>query len=119
MNERRLSEDNTRPIELTHDELAMLLASDARPVLLDCRTHAERELARIEGSLHLPISELEGRLGELRVHEECAIVVYCHHGVRSLAVTVALRQAGFDDVRSLAGGIEKWSIHIDATVPRY
>ncbi len=55
----------------------------------------------------------------LREHEDACIVVYCHHGVRSLEVTLALRRAGFDDVRSLAGGIDAWSRMIDAAVPRY
>ena len=50
---------------------------------------------------------------------EQPIVVYCHHGVRSLYVTVALRRLGFQDVRSLAGGIDLWSRDIDASVPRY
>jgi rhodanese-related sulfurtransferase len=88
-------------------------------VLIDCRTHQERELARIEGSIHVPLLELGQRLGELRAHESAPVVVHCHHGVRSLQVTAALRDAGFDDVRSLAGGIHLWSLDVDSQVPVY
>jgi rhodanese-related sulfurtransferase len=45
--------------------------------------------------------------------------VLCHHGARSLSVTMWLRREGFDHAQSLAGGIDEWSRKIDPTVPRY
>ncbi len=47
------------------------------------------------------------------------IVVLCHHGARSLSVTMWLRQQGFDHAQSLAGGIDRWSRTIDPVIPRY
>jgi rhodanese-related sulfurtransferase len=47
------------------------------------------------------------------------VVCYCHHGMRSLDVTVWLRAQGVENVRSLAGGIDRWSMEIDSKVPRY
>lgn len=88
-------------------------------LLVDCRTPAERDLATIEGSVHVPMHELGARIESLREHESTPIVVHCHHGARSLQVTAALRQAGFDDVRSMAGGIHLWSLDIDPSVPVY
>jgi len=88
-------------------------------VLVDCRTPAERDLATIAGSVHVPMHELGAHVERLREHESTPIVVHCHHGARSLQVTAALRQAGFDDVRSMAGGIHLWSLDIDASVPVY
>ena len=88
-------------------------------VLLDCRTDAEREIATIAGSVHVPMNLLMARLQDLRPHEGTPIVVYCHHGARSLQVTATLREAGFDDVHSLAGGIHLWSLDIDPSVPVY
>ena len=55
----------------------------------------------------------------LREHEDKTIIVYCHHGVRSLKVTSLLRQHGFGSAVSMAGGIDRWSVEVDATVPRY
>ena len=88
-------------------------------VLLDCRTDAEREIATIADSVHVPMNLLMARLPELRAHEGTPIVVYCHHGARSLQVTATLREAGFDEVHSLAGGIHLWSLDIDPSVPVY
>ena len=56
-------------------------------LLIDCRTRAERELVRIEDSLHIPQDELSANLETLFKQEEVSeMIVYCHHGVRSLAV---------------------------------
>ena len=89
------------------------------PLLLDCRTRREYDIARLDDALLIPMHELEDRLDEIEAHRGRPIVVYCHHGRRSLVVTQALRRAGFGDVRSMAGGIEAWSQEIDPDVPRY
>jgi rhodanese-related sulfurtransferase len=47
------------------------------------------------------------------------IVVYCHHGMRSMQVALFLEHAGFSDVYNLSGGIEAWSVQIDPSVARY
>ena len=108
-----------RDWELTPRELKRMIDSGTAPVLIDCRTPAERDIATIAGSLHVPMADLSARLGDLRAHEDEPVVVYCHHGARSLRVTAALREAGFSDVRSLAGGIHLWSTDIDPSLPIY
>jgi len=47
------------------------------------------------------------------------VVVYCHHGVRSLRAVNFLRAMGVDNAFSMRGGIEEWSRHVDASVARY
>lgn len=88
-------------------------------LLLDCRTPGEWETARIAGATLVPLQELADRVGELREHEDREIVVYCHHGRRSLVAAGLLRREGFDRARSMAGGIDGWSAAIDSGVPRY
>lgn len=88
-------------------------------VLLDCRTSQERDLARIPGSVHVPMQELGSRIEQLRDHEDDVVIVHCHHGGRSLKVAAALRSAGFTDVKSMAGGIHLWSQTVDPTIPAY
>ena len=105
--------------EITPRDFASRRAAGERIVLLDCRTASERDLARIEGAVHVPMHDLSARIEGLRAHETDPVVVHCHHGARSLQVTAALRQAGFDDVRSLAGGIHLWSMDVDPSVPVY
>ena len=107
------------PWEIGPAEAASALGTDDPPMLLDCREAFEVATAVIHGAVHVSMGEIAARLPELEQHAESPIVVYCHHGVRSLQVVAFLREQGFDDVRSLAGGIDRWSSEIDATVPRY
>ncbi len=104
-------------LEVTPREVRRQLAEKS-PLLLDCRREDEFARARIEGGVLVPMHDLLDHVDDLGGPEQ-PIVVYCHHGVRSLYVTVALRRLGFGDVRSLAGGIDLWSRDIDPTVPRY
>jgi rhodanese-related sulfurtransferase len=86
-------------------------------ILLDVRETWERQAASIEDSVHIPMGEIPARVQELDPEQH--IVVYCHRGVRSLSVTDWLRKRGYEEVQSLAGGIDRWSAEIDAKVPRY
>ena len=88
-------------------------------LLLDCRERNEHELVRIEGSTLIPMSEMRARASELEPYRQKEIIVHCHHGGRSLQVTAWLRQQGFANVRSLAGGIDQWAAEIDPRLPRY
>lgn len=87
--------------------------------LIDCRTQQEREIALIAGSIHAPLHELSDQLEQLRAFEEDPIVVFCHHGVRSRQVVSILREAGFEDVYSMAGGIDLWAHAVDESIPTY
>jgi rhodanese-related sulfurtransferase len=53
------------------------------------------------------------------IDPEERLVVMCHHGMRSMNVTVWLRNQGFEQVQSLRGGIDAWSAEVDPAVPRY
>ena len=97
---------------------AMLDAGE--PVrLLDCRTPKEYAAARIEGALLVPMQETPDRLDELDAWLDEKVVVFCHAGVRSMKVAQFLRERGFDDVKSMVGGIDLWSLTVDRSVPRY
>jgi rhodanese-related sulfurtransferase len=84
--------------------------------LLDVREPWEFELARIEGSRLIPLSELSDRFTELDPAAET--VVICHHGARSAYVTQALERAGFAQVLNLEGGLDAYA-DVDESVPRY
>ncbi len=86
--------------------------------LIDVREPAEWAIARIEGARLIPLGELPARLAELPPDGD--VVLYCHHGVRSLRARAFLMQsAGCERVWSLRGGIDAWSAEIDPRVPRY
>lgn len=85
--------------------------------LVDCREADEWEVCRIDGARLIPLSRF-AELASQQLTPDTPVVVYCHHGMRSLRATHWLRQKGFQ-AWSLAGGIDAWSIEIDPAVPRY
>ena len=107
------------PWEIAPGELQTLRTDGEAPLVIDCRETAEVETAAIDRTMHVPMGEIKSRLPELEEHADDLVVVLCHHGMRSLQVVSFLREQGFTDARSLAGGIDRWSIEIDASVPRY
>lgn len=88
-------------------------------VLLDVRQPEEYKIAHIDGAMFVPLGELPAALPRLSERADEPIVTHCHLGMRSMQAAAFLRQNGFDDVRSMAGGIEAWSNRIDPAVPRY
>src|ERR671916_903991 len=97
-------------------ELKERLDAGDRPALLDVREGWEYDLARIEGSTLVPLSEIEGRFHELDPGAET--VVICHHGSRSAHVAQALNRAGFHYVSNLEGGLDAYA-DVDESVGRY
>ncbi len=100
-------------------ELQQRLGSDSPPVLLDVREPEEHAFCSLPGSRLAPLSEIHERLGELEDWREKDVVVYCHHGIRSAHAIGLLRAAGFQRLSNLTGGIERWSVEVDPSVPRY
>ncbi|MBP6551903.1 MAG: sulfurtransferase [Vitreoscilla sp.] len=86
-------------------------------VLLDVREDGEVAYANIDGHTHIAMNLIPLRHNELP--DDKPIVVYCHHGMRSMQVALFLEHAGFSDVYNLSGGIEAWSVQIDPSVARY
>jgi rhodanese-related sulfurtransferase len=104
-------------LEITPAEVKQRLDRGEKLVLIDVREPWEFSVCRIEGAKLIPMGTVPANLQALDTDDE--IVVYCHHGVRSLDVTVWLRGQGVEGAKSLAGGIERWSVEIDPKVPRY
>jgi rhodanese-related sulfurtransferase len=104
--------------EISVNQLQQLLTSSNPPLLLDVREQWEFDTAHIEGAKLMPMGDVPGRAHQ-ELDEEQPIAVLCHHGARSLNVTVWLRQQGFEKAQSVAGGIDAWSRSIDPRVPTY
>lgn len=86
-------------------------------LLLDVREAHEYDIAQIKGSKLVPLGELEKRLDELP--RDRKIAVHCKSGGRSAKAVGKLRDAGFNDVWNVTGGITAWSDEIDPSVPKY
>jgi len=104
-------------LQVDVEELHAALSNGEDVQLVDVRELHEWTLARLDGAVLIPLRELVQRIGEL--DSARTTVVFCHHGIRSLHAALALRSRGFEQVRSLRGGIDRWSTKIDAGVPRY
>ncbi|WP_373698529.1 rhodanese-like domain-containing protein [Neisseria dentiae] len=103
--------------QITPQQLQQWLAEGKPLTLLDVRTDEEVAFCALPGHVHIPMNLIPLRHNELP--DEGPIVVYCHHGVRSLHTAMYLADAGFDELYNLQGGIDAWSLQADPTVPRY
>jgi rhodanese-related sulfurtransferase len=111
--------------EISVRELAEKLKTDEKFTLLDVREEWEIDLAHIsdERAVILPMSriayERENAFPPELRNPQTEIVVMCHHGVRSADVTAWMRQQGWKNVSSLAGGIAAYAEQIDSSVGAY
>lgn len=86
-------------------------------LLLDVREPSEWAICRIEGALHIPLSELGDRIEE--IPKDRRVVAICHHGARSELLVHRLRALGYDRIANLRGGLDAWARRIDRSMPRY
>jgi rhodanese-related sulfurtransferase len=104
-------------LEITPADVKARLDRGEKLFLVDVRESWEYEVCRIEGAQLVPLSTLAANVNTLPDSEE--VICYCHHGMRSLDAAAWLRFQGVVKAKSLAGGIERWSLEIDPSVPRY
>jgi len=97
--------------------LATRLARRDPLLVIDVREEWEYAITHLEGATLIPMSAIPARHAALAREQE--IVVYCHHGTRSGMVADYLRAAGFTRVLNLTGGIDRWSVDVDPSIPRY
>ena len=86
-------------------------------LLLDVRTDEETAVCTLPDSVHIPMNLIPLRSNELP--DGLPIVVYCHHGIRSLHSAMYLADAGFETLYNLQGGIDAWAVQIDENMARY
>ena len=98
-------------------ELRARLDKGDKLVLLDVREPWEYDLAKLAGSILIPLATLPQSMAKL--DREAEIVAICHHGMRSADAMNFLLQQGFTSVKNLVGGIDSWSVQVDGSVPRY
>ena len=111
------SQENDAAMQLAAADLTAALDSPQPPRLLDVRSREEFEAVRLPGAelMTQPLLEDFFHSGD----KTQPVVVYCHHGLRSLDAAAYLIGHGFQQVKSLAGGIDAWSTEVDPSVRRY
>ncbi len=108
-------------LEIDAEEVKRMLDGKESFKLIDCREQHEYDICRIEGAELIPLGLIEEKniahLNGLKKDEK--IVVHCKGGVRSLKAVKAMQEIGFQDVKSMKGGIVEWSDRIDSSIPKY
>jgi rhodanese-related sulfurtransferase len=108
------------PLEVSPEEVQKRIDAGEKLHLVDVREPDEYAIAYIHGAVLIPMRAIPAELQALETRaDEGPLLVYCHHGVRSLNVVNWLREHGLEACQSIAGGIDRWSLTVDPSVPRY
>jgi molybdopterin/thiamine biosynthesis adenylyltransferase/rhodanese-related sulfurtransferase len=105
--------------EVTPREVKSMLDKGDQFYFIDCRLPNEYQITSIAGAELIPLQQMAQYRDKLEEHRNQKIVVHCKSGGRSLQFTQALRQAGFKDVKSMAGGISLWNKDVNPGGPQY
>jgi adenylyltransferase/sulfurtransferase len=105
--------------QISPTELAAKLHSTQPPRLLDVREPEEHAVAALPNSTLIPLGQLSQRVPEIADWKNEEVVVYCHHGIRSLNAIGQLKGFGFAKLRNLTGGIDRWTREVDSSLTRY
>jgi rhodanese-related sulfurtransferase len=111
------SEEAERAMQIEPLDLAVRIKRGENIQLLDVRTREEHNAVRIDKS-HLFTQELMQEI-QSNWPRQNLLVVYDHQGTRSMDAAAYFQGHGFEDVKSLRGGIDAWSVEVDPKLPRY
>lgn len=107
------SDTAERAMQIEPRELADRIAGGEKVQLVDVRTREEFEAVKIDNA-RLFTQELMSELSP-----KDPIVIYDHTGMRSMDAAAYFQGHGFENVKSLRGGIDAWSIDVDPNISRY
>ncbi|OGH01998.1 MAG: hypothetical protein A2600_04630 [Candidatus Lambdaproteobacteria bacterium RIFOXYD1_FULL_56_27] len=94
--------------EISAEQAHQRMAKKNEVVLLDVRTPAEYEQAHVEGSLLIPVQDLQTQMGQLDKHKNKEILVICRSGNRSYTAAAMLKEKGFEKAFNVSGGVMSW-----------
>lgn len=108
------------PVEIHVDEVKALLDSGTGAFrLIDCREPDEWNICRIAGAELMPLTRFVEEADARLTDKDQRLIIYCHHGIRSLRAASWLRQRGHHAAQSLAGGIDAWAAMVEPDMARY
>ena len=107
--------------EISVEEVKQKLDKPASFILVDVREPSEYDICRIDGSILIPLGKIEEMEPKnlKKISKNDQIILHCKAGVRSLKAAKALKQMGFKNIKSMAGGIDAWSDRVDHSIPKY
>ena len=109
--------DADQKVQISPGEVAARLRSGEHLPLIDVRGREEWDAVHIEGATFFTQELMQEIMAGWPKDREMIFV--CHHGVRSLDAASYFAGHGFENVRSMTGGIDAWSVEVDPDLPRY
>jgi rhodanese-related sulfurtransferase len=103
-------------MQVAAQEVAKRIESGEDLPLIDVRSREEWDAVHIQGARFFTQEMMQELLAWPKEKE---FVFVCHHGVRSLDAAAYFLGHGFENVRSMEGGIDAWSVRVDPSLPRY
>lgn len=113
----KLVVDNAMIQEINPIDAAAMRNQTPKALFLDVREAPELAICRIEGALHIAMSELPPQLTD--IPQDHPVIVLCHHGMRSRQVIQFLQAQGFDNLLNLNGGIHAWAQEVEPEMATY
>lgn len=111
------SDEAERAMQIEPRDLHQRLTNGERVNLLDIRTREEFNAVKIDGA-HLFTQELMQEILS-RWPREDLLVIYDHRGAKAMDAAAYFQGHGFENVKTLRGGIDAWSAEVNASLPRY
>ncbi len=111
------SEAADRAMQIEPREVAERIARGEHVHLLDVRTREEHDAVKIDNARLFTQDLMQEILSKWP--RESLVVVYDHQGARSMDAAAYFQGQGFENVKSLRGGIDAWSVEIDPKLSRY
>lgn len=112
-----MDQENLSNIEIAPRDVRAMIQSGEKFLFVDVREKWEHETSQIEGAILISMRDIPAKLSRFSAVEP--VVLFCHHGIRSLDAAAWLRNQGIQGARSMSGGIDRWAAEIDPRVPRY
>ena len=112
-----MADDLLSNIEITPREVKNMMDRGEKFLFVDVREKWEFDTSWIQGAVLVPMREIPANLAKFEEADQ--IVLFCHHGIRSLDAAAWLRSQDLAGAKSMERGIDRWSAGIDPSVPRY
>jgi rhodanese-related sulfurtransferase len=109
------------PVEISPTDVSYLLGRPGERTfrIIDCREDDEWQICKLPDSQLVPLSRFGELAPQVFTNTQENLIIYCHHGMRSLRAAQWLREHGFVHAQSMRGGIDAWSDLVDPETPRY
>ncbi len=113
----RASHESDLKLQISPLDLAGVLQADPTAKLVDVRTREEYDAVHVEGSIFFSQDLMQEILGKW--DRNALVAIMDHQGVRSMDAAAYFAGHGFENVKSVQGGIDGWSQQVNPDLPRY